>query len=163
MSEAEFLEHINSNRKTIYHLINIYVQNVEEREDLIQEIIFQAWKSKDSFRHQSSFNTWLYKLSLFTIITAKKKQSKMILVDLKDAHSIENEENTKNDQSEILYKQMTQLDYLSRTILTMHLDGFSNPEIADFIGITINNLNVKLHRIKKKITNSLKEQIHGTR
>ena len=77
----------------------------------------------------------------------------MILVDLKDAHSIENEENTKNDQSEILYKQMTQLDYLSRTILTMHLDGFSNPEIADFIGITINNLNVKLHRIKKKITN----------
>ena len=163
MSEAEFLEHINSNRKTIYHLINIYVQNVEEREDMKQEIIFQAWKSKDSFRCQSSFNTWLYKLSLFTIITAKKKQSKMILVDLKDAHSIENEENTKNDQSEILYKQMTQLDYLSRTILTMHLDGFSNPEIADFIGITINNLNVKLHRIKKKIINSLKEQIHGTR
>jgi RNA polymerase sigma-70 factor (ECF subfamily) len=45
----------------------------------------------------------------------------------------------------------------------MHLDGFSNPEIADFIGITINNLNVKLHRIKEKIINSLKEQIHGTR
>jgi RNA polymerase sigma-70 factor (ECF subfamily) len=163
MSEAQFLEHINSNRKTIYHLINIYVQNVEEREDLKQEIIFQAWKSKDSFRYQSSFNTWLYKLSLFTIITAKKKQSKMVLVDLKDAHSIENEENTKNDQAELLYKQMTQLDYLSRTILTMHLDGFSNPEIADFIGITINNLNVKLHRIKEKIINSLKEQIHGTR
>lgn len=163
MSEAQFLEHINSNRKTIYHLINLYVQNLEEREDLKQEIIFQAWKSKDSFRNQSSFNTWLYKLSLFTIITAKKKQSKMVLVGLKDTHSIEHEENTKSDQAELLYKHMAQLDYLSKTILTMHLDGFSNPEIADFIGITINNLNVKLHRIKEKITNSLKERIHGTR
>lgn len=163
MSESQFLEHINSNRKTIYHLINLYVQDEEEREDLKQEIIFQAWKSKDSFRHQSSFNTWLYKLSLFTIITAKKKQSKMVLVDLKDAHSIENEENTNNDQAELLYKQMSQLDYLSRTILTMHLDGFSNPEIADFIGITINNLNVKLHRVKEKITNSLKDEMYGSR
>lgn len=160
MSESQFLEHINSNRKTIYHLINLYVQDVEEREDLKQEIIFQAWKSKDSFRHQSSFNTWLYKLSLFTIITAKKKQSKMVLVDLKDAHSIENEENTNIDQAELLYKQISQLDYLSKTILTMHLDGFSNPEIADFIGITINNLNVKLHRVKEKITNSLKDKMY---
>jgi RNA polymerase sigma-70 factor, ECF subfamily len=38
----------------------------------------------------------------------------------------------------------------------MHLDGFSNSEIADFIGIKLNNLNVKLHRIKEKAVLNLK-------
>ena len=86
MSEEHFLELINTHKRTIYHLLNLYVQDLDEIEDLKQEIILQSWKSKDSFLNQSSFNTWLYKVSLFTILTFKKKQPTLNRVDLKEAH-----------------------------------------------------------------------------
>ena len=156
MSEEHFLELINTHKRTIYNLLNLYVQDLDEIEDLKQEIILQSWKSKDSFLNQSSFNTWLYKVSLFTILTFKKKQPTLNRVDLKEAHSIHQEENFQSDQAESLQNWIARLDDLSKTIITMHLDGFSNSEIADFIGIKLNNLNVKLHRIKEKAVLNLK-------
>ena len=93
---------------------------------------------------------------MFTILTFKKKQPTLNRVDLKEAHSIHQEENFQSDQAESLQNWIARLDDLSKTIITMHLDGFSNSEIADFIGIKLNNLNVKLHRIKEKAVLNLK-------
>jgi RNA polymerase sigma factor (sigma-70 family) len=162
MNEREFLELINAHQATIRHLLRLYVHDPEDKEDLKQEIILQAWKSKDSFRRQSSFNTWLYKLALYTILTSRRKQAKINQVDLDEAERLHDPENPEQEEVKLLYKCIAELDDLSKTIITMHLDGFSNPEIAEFMGITVNNLNVKLHRIKEKITNYLKGMTYGT-
>lgn len=163
MGEKEFLELINTHQATIHHLLKLYVQDADDKDDLKQEIILQAWKSKDKFLNQSSFNTWLYKLSLYTILTSKRKQGKMEQVDIREAEQIKHADHSEQEQAELLYRCIASLDDLSKSIITMHLDGFSNPEIADFMGITVNHLNVKLHRTKEKITNSLKAGMHGTR
>ena len=162
MNEKEFLELINAHQATIHHLLKLYVHDPEDKDDLKQEIILQAWKSKDSFRRQSSFNTWLYKLALYTILTSKRKQAKINQVDLEEAERLHDPENFEQEEVKLLYKCIAGLDDLSKTIITMHFDGFSNPEIAEFMGITVNNLNVKLHRIKEKITNYLKGRAYGT-
>lgn len=162
MSEKEFLELINTHQATIHHLLKLYVQDADDKDDLKQEIILQAWKSKDKFLHKSSFNTWLYKLSLYTILTSKRKQGKIEHVDIKKAELVQPADHSEQEQAELLYRCIASQDDLSKSIITMHLDGFSNPEIADFLGITVNHLNVKLHRTKEKIINSLKARTHGT-
>ena len=163
MGEQEFLDLINAHQATIHHLLRLYVQDADDKDDLKQEIILQAWKSKDNFRHQSSFNTWLYKVSLYTILTSKRKQPKINRVDLEEAERVQDSESHEPEKVEVLYRCIAILDDLSKTVITMHLDGFSNPEIAEFLGITVNHLNVKLHRIKEKITNQLKNSFYGNR
>ena len=156
MTDSEFIGLINSNQATINYLLNLYVQDKIEKEDLKQEIIYQAWKGKDKFLQKSSFNTWLYKVSLYTILTFKRKNEKFIKVNLEIADSNNNSEELTNDNAEQLYQYIRGLNPLNKTIITMHLDGFTNKEIAEFIGVKANNLKVKLHRIKENIKLNLK-------
>ncbi|MGY6559032.1 MAG: RNA polymerase sigma factor [Nitritalea sp.] len=161
MEEKEFLQLIHTHQGTIFHLLKLYVPDATDKDDLKQEIILQAWKSRDKFRQESSFNTWLYKLSLYTILTSKRKLQKISQVNLEEAEGLAYADKPDQEQVELLYRCISSLDDLNKTIITMHLDGFSNPEIAAFMGVTVNNLTVKLHRIKEKITSYLKATAHG--
>jgi RNA polymerase sigma-70 factor (ECF subfamily) len=159
MNENEFLTHINENAGLIKRLINMYIDTSDEREDMFQEILLRCWISKDRFRGESKFSTWLYKVSLNSILTGLKKKNIIATSNLdKEAEHISGEKD--DEESEIrgrLYQAIKKLDDIDKTIITMHLDGFSNPEIANFIGISVNHCNVKLFRIKNKLKTILKD------
>lgn len=158
MNENEFIEQINENTGLIKRLINMYIDTPVEREDMFQEVLMRSWISKDQFRGESKFSTWLYKVSLNSILTGLKKKNRIVAYNIdKEAEQISRGED--DGESEIrdkLYQAIKRLDDIDKTIITMHLDGFSNPEIADFIGISINHCNVKLFRIRKKLETILK-------
>lgn len=157
MTEKEFLRHINENTGLIKKLINIYVDALIEKEDMFQEIVLRSWISKDRFRGESKFSTWLYKVSLNTILTGLNKKKRITTIPIEN--TTEQFPYTENDKdgelSNRLYQAVKQLDNVDKTMITMHLDGFSNPQIADFMGISINHCNVKLFRIRKKLSNIL--------
>ncbi|WKK77055.2 RNA polymerase sigma factor [Marivirga salinae] len=159
MNENEFLTHINENTGLIKRLINMYIDTSDEREDMFQEILMRCWISKDRFRGESKFSTWLYRLSLNSILTSLKKKSRLTTSPLdKEVEYIPGDKN--NEESEIrsrLYLAIKKLDDIDKTIITMHLDAFTNPEIADFMGISVNHCNVKLFRIKNKLETILKD------
>lgn len=48
----------------------------EDRRDLFQEILVQLWKSYPSFRYESKFSTWMYRVALNTAITSFKKDKR---------------------------------------------------------------------------------------
>lgn len=60
------------------------------------------------------------------------------------------------DESESLYHAIRELNELDRMIITLHLDGYENEEIAEITGLTKNNVAVKLHRIKDGLIQKLK-------
>ena len=60
------------------------------------------------------------------------------------------------DESESLYLAIRELNELDRMIITLHLDGYENEEIAEITGLTKNNIAVKLHRIKDGLIQKLK-------
>jgi RNA polymerase sigma-70 factor (ECF subfamily) len=158
MNENVFLKHINENTGLIKRLINLYLDTDIEKEDMFQEIIMRSWISKDQFKGKSKFSTWLYKVSLNTILTGLKKKNRITTstLDKETEYISEEEDDYERDRRDKLYQSVKKLDNIDKTMITMHLDGYSNPEIADFIGISINHCNVKLFRIKKKLTSLLK-------
>lgn len=79
-NEAEFLDHIEKNRGIIYKVINLYANDLEDKKDLYQEVVFQAWKSYANFRADSKFSTWLYRVSLNVSMTHLSKSKKMTTV-----------------------------------------------------------------------------------
>ncbi|HMP93025.1 MAG TPA: sigma factor, partial [Phnomibacter sp.] len=70
-SQTEFLHLITQNQGIIRKLVGLYARNEEDKSDLYQEVLLQAWKGFASFKGQSKFSTWLYRVSLNTLLTTQ--------------------------------------------------------------------------------------------
>ncbi len=156
MSEAEFLEQVRQNQGIIYKLVGLYANDTEEKKDLYQEILLQAWKAWPAFRQEAKFSTWLYRICLNTILTQKRKPHRL---DYKD--SLENispavhNSAVHNEDVVRLRLAIRQLPETDRAIISMNIDGYENAEVAEMLGISNNHVAVKLHRIKQQLGNLL--------
>lgn len=156
--EQLFLQHIQDNFGIIRKVVGLYIDHPDDRADLQQEILLQAWKSFPSFNGLSKFSTWLYRISLNTVLTFRRRDKSDRLQAL-DATAVQmtdplNEDPT--DQSDRLYRAIRALPEAERAIIILHLDGYDNEEIAGIAGLTKNHVAVKLHRIKTELINRLK-------
>ncbi len=151
--QNEYIKLIQKHNGIIHKVIGLYVDNQEDRKDLHQEVLLQAWKSYQYFRGQSVFSTWLYKVALNTVLTFNKKLKKN--EDFDKIDQVESGSDSKDD-SEILYHIIKSLGEVDRMLITLHLDGYKNNEIAEITGMTQNNITVKIHRIKSKVIEKFK-------
>lgn len=157
MSDKEFLLQVQAHQGIIYKLVHLYAMDEEEKKDLYQEILLQAWKAYPTFRAESKFSTWLYRLSLNTIFTIQKKTNRIEYTDatLPDQQYIID---NAADDKEQLYLAIRTLSETERAIISLHLDGYDNQEIAQLIGITPNAVGVKMFRAKQQLSVLLKSE-----
>jgi len=159
VSEKDFLQQVRLNQGIIYKLVSLYAADEEEKKDLYQEVLLQAWKSFSNFRRDAKFSTWLYTVSLNTILTMKRKGN---VINYKEsieefAEDMQSENVVLSDFNS-LKEIIRRLPEIDRAIISMHLDGYENTEIAAVIGISNNHVAVKLHRIKQQLANYLKTE-----
>lgn len=160
MSETEFLQLLSANQGIIGKVCSIYCNQREDYEDLFQEITYQAWKGFSSFRGESKFSTWLYRIALNTAISSfRKKRPKIDLVSMLPDTVIDYANET-NDKKQYLLWAIKQLNEGERAVIALYLEEMSYQEIAEVIGITENNVGVKINRIKNKLHQILN---HGNR
>ena len=153
--EKEFLQIIKKNRGIIHKVCNIYCDDQDDRNDLFQEIIAQLWKSFPSFREESKFSTWMYRVALNTAITTFKKtkrrpdQNRLTYENfqVKD----ENYDTETEDEIKNLHRAVAQLTGVEKSIVLLFLENKKYEEIAEITGITQNYVRVKMNRIKKKL------------
>ena len=155
MSEKEFISRLKEHQGIIYKLVHLYADNEEDKKDLYQEILFQAWKSYPGFRGESKFSTWLYRLCLNTIFTLQKRINRVEYTDTRQFEETYAEEPNINE-TERLYMALRSLAETDRAVVSLHLDGYSNPEIGTILGITPNLVGVKFHRAKQQLASLLK-------
>jgi len=151
--QNEYIKLIQKHNGIIHKVIGLYVDNQEDRKDLHQEVLLQAWKSYKNFKGQSVFSTWLYRVALNTVLTFNKKNRKN--EDLGKIDQMGTAPDTE-DESELLYHIIKSFGEVDRMLISLHLDGYKNNEIAEITGMTQNNINVKIHRIKAKIIEKFK-------
>jgi RNA polymerase sigma-70 factor (ECF subfamily) len=155
VSEKVFLSQLKDHQHIIYKLVHLYANSAEDKKDIYQEIVLQAWKTYPSFRGDARFSTWLYRLSLNTIFTIKRNKGKVYYTDT--ASFEEGLSSTTDwDDKERLYQAIRTLPETERAIISLHLDGYDNQEISEMLGITPNLAAVKLHRSKKHLSTLLK-------
>jgi len=157
--QIEFIQLIQENEGVIHKVLGLYSDSAEEAKDLKQEILLQSWKAYPNFRKEAKFSTWLYKISLNVALNQIRKKKKNKHTD--SLHNIDLGEETKNEDFEILFYLIKKLNEIDRMIMTLHLEGYANKEIAEISGITSNNVNVKIHRIKQSLSEQFKQMNHG--
>lgn len=150
--QQEFTDLITKHQKIIYKVCNLYVEEKTNREDLFQEICLQAWKSYNAFRGEAQFSTWLYRIALNTAITflnKEKKQTNTIYTDvLPDLKSTGDET---EEQFKAMYKAIGNLNKIDKALVMLYLEDYSYVEIGETLGITPNNVAVKMNRLKLKL------------
>lgn len=166
--EAQFLTLIRENDARLRRICRVYERDLDARQDLHQEIMFQLWRSLPSFTGASSIDTWVYRVALNTALTHARWQSSRSETTIEEEHldsealvsPLGNAEDMLDldEQSERLHAAIARLDGIDRMLVTMQLDGRSYREMAEVIGITESHVGVKLHRIKKALARSMTEQ-----
>lgn len=153
--EKEFLQIITENQGIIHKVCSIYCDLEEDRRDLFQEILVQLWKSYPSFRSESKFSTWMYRVALNTAITSFKKDKRQ---PDKTGVSYENlqlaeelYDSGTEEQIKMLNQAVSQLTGIEKSIILLFLEDKKYEEIAEITGITQNYVRVKMNRIKKKL------------
>ncbi|WP_343689968.1 sigma-70 family RNA polymerase sigma factor [Chitinophaga sp.] len=123
--------------------------------DTVQEVFIKIWQHLESFRNESRISTWIYRITLNCCLLHKRKpavKKEIPMPELPDAIQVDYNP-IREEQLKKMYTCIGQLEATDRLIITMILEGMDYGEIADIIGITGDTLRVRIHRIKKKLTN----------
>lgn len=158
--EDQYVALIQQHEGIVHKVISLHIDDAEDKKDLFQEILLQAWKSFGKFEGKSAFSTWLYRVALNTVFNFKKSEKKKANIDLELAGEIA-QPAAKKEGHELLYHLIRQLDEVDRTLMTLHLDGHKNNEIAEILGMTGNHVSVKIHRLKTQIVEAFKKAENG--
>jgi RNA polymerase sigma-70 factor (ECF subfamily) len=142
-------------------ICRIYKKDAADREDLFQEILYNAWRSYPRFEGRSKFSTWLYRVALNTALHQKRKERSVANLIEFENRVFDPAEEDEADALKILYKAIDQLNPLEKSIVILFLDDQSYNEIAEVTGLSVSNVGVKLNRIKIKIKKIMSD--HGIR
>jgi RNA polymerase sigma-70 factor (ECF subfamily) len=153
--EKKFLSLINDHQGLIHKVCLMYESDREARNDLFQEIVLQLWKSFHTFRGESKITTWMYRIALNTAISGYRKRNRIIKTeDLSELHFNISEYYSGDDPEENgqrLQAAIRQLSEIERAMIMMVLEDIPYEEIAETIGITQNNVRVRMNRIREKL------------
>lgn len=150
----EFVEIVKAHEGIIVKIAAFYSNSFDDRADLVQEIIYQLWKSFESFKGESKVSTWIYRVALNTSIYALRKSKREFGTDPLDDEILQVADSY-NEESEarirMLYEQIQQLNLLEKGLVLLYLEGKDYKEIAAITGITATNVGTKLARVREKL------------
>lgn len=157
MNEPQFLELIDKHQAIIHKICRLYRDSAEDREDLFQEVVFQLWKSKETFQEKAKFSTWMYRIALNTAMaTFRKKKLPVVYTESVPDQMEQINSEQRQIQEDQLFHALQQLEDSEKAIIALYLEDMNYQEIASITGISENYVGVKLNRIKTKIQKLIK-------
>lgn len=150
----QFIKVIKENEGLIFKVATLYTKSLQDKEDLYQEIVFQLWKSFDTFNEQSKLSTWMYRVAMNTAIfnlKNVKRQINTISINTETERYADLVDKSEEERLKLLYERIQTLNLLEKGIILLYLEGKNHQEIAEIIGITTSNVGTKISRIKEKL------------
>jgi len=151
--QQEFTKLYNEYGEGIRKLCLGYTGDAVLAQDLLQETFIAVWNNMEKFRGDAKWSTWIYRIAVNTCLSHLRKKKDVVMDIENTAFSMLPEDvNNKEHEVQLLYKCISQLQQTDRLIITLVLEDKPYEEIAAVTGITEANLRVKIHRIKKQLT-----------
>jgi RNA polymerase sigma-70 factor (ECF subfamily) len=139
----------------LFTVANTYCKNQSDRQDLLQEMMLQIWKSLHNYDQQYKMTTWLYRIALNVAISFFRKNAsrEQINIPLPDEYLLIRDEtaSAKQEQLQQLEQFISGLNEIDKAIIILYLEDRSHAEIAEITGLTVTNVGTKIGRIKEKL------------
>ena len=147
----------------IIKICRAYTNTQEDFEDYYQEVCLQIWKSRNNFRGQSEWSTWVYRLSLnvsMTLLKKKKNGHQQFASDYLPVEITEESRAFADESLDQLYIAIRQLSEVDRGVILLYLEEKTYQEIADIMGSNPNNIGVRIKRIKERLKKLLNGKVN---
>lgn len=139
--------------------------NKQEAEDVVQNAFVKAFHNLHSYRSNSKFSTWFYRIVYNTAITSHNKIknrredefSEDIGIEWQDLNSESKLSGELDEQNERVNKAIQQLPKNEAVVVTLYyLEEYTVNDISDVMTLTKSNVKIILFRARKKLQNILK-------
>jgi RNA polymerase sigma-70 factor (ECF subfamily) len=166
--KALFESWLAAHAAAVWKIARAYTHAQEDRQDLAQEILLQCWRSLPQFAGRASMATWFYRIALNTALSWRRSASRRaarrnILCEVDGLSDPEGDVVQNAAHRELLaklYDAIRQLSATDAALLLLHLDDLPHRQIAEILGITENNVGVKLNRAKQALTRLMQGEAH---
>ena len=157
----KFHQIIEQHKGILFKVAKTYCRNDDDRQDLLQEMMIQVWKSLPKYNDTFAITTWLYRICLNVAISFYRKNANRQYLNMhliEEFTSIHDDvNNEKSEQLILLEKFITELNDLDKALLFLYLEDKSHAEISEIIGLSVTNVGTKLGRIKEKLKKKLSQ------
>lgn len=127
-------------------------------EELTQDVFVRAWDKVGSFRGDSAFGTWLYRLAVNLILSKRAQLATRRSRELMDEEVLDSLP-ARREQPDLGLDFETALEKLpegARQVFVMHdVEGFRHEEIATMLGVTSGTSKAQLHRARMILRRAL--------
>ncbi|MEO8173125.1 MAG: sigma-70 family RNA polymerase sigma factor [Sediminibacterium sp.] len=165
---ARFVYFVDTYKHLAFTIAYRIVENHEDAEEVVQDAFVKAFTSLHSFRQDSKFSTWLYKIVVNTALS-KTRRKKLSMTD-NDTNVIEEiaidgiedayVKLAQEEQKRIIHTAFEEMNMEDSLLMTLfHLQELTLDEIMEITGIPKENIKVKLHRARKKMFTILEKQL----
>jgi RNA polymerase sigma-70 factor (ECF subfamily) len=147
----------------IIKICRAYTNSQDDFEDYYQEVCLQIWRSRDNFKENSKWSTWIYKIALNVCLTYLKKkdnQYQQFTSDTLPDEVIADSQAFSDEAINLLYDAIRHLSETDRALILLYLEEKSYLEIAEIIGSNANNIGVRITRIKQRLNKILNMESH---
>ena len=152
----------------VFTLAMKILKNREEAEEVSQDTFVKAYTALPTFKGASKFSTWLYKIAYYRSLDYLKRQGRSLNVGAVDVNTVFNLATTEdllesldlNERKVIIKNAISELPENDSLLITLHyLEEQSLKEISDLMGISVNNVKVRLFRSRKRLAVILQNKL----
>lgn len=156
ISKQQFIQIINNNQGIILSVCKAYYPYGEDQKDAFQDVVLQLWKSFDTYRGESKMSTWIYKVSLNTLLNKTRSDQRKILTEPIGTTANQLKGAAADDDLELLKIIIQSLKKLDKAVVILYLEGYKNKEIGGMLNLTTTNVSTRLNRIKAELKEKFK-------
>lgn len=152
----------------VFTLAAKILKNHEEAEEVSQDVFVKVFSALHTFKGDSKFSTWLYKIAYYRSLDYLKKQKRSLhtsSIDSDTEYHLSSMENSldslvADERKKIIKKAIDELPEADAVVITLHYyEELSLKEIAEIMHIEANTVKVRLFRSRKRLAGLLKNKL----
>ena len=153
-ASPEFLVLLNKYQPLLRRVARLYCPDPDDRQDLYQETVLQLWRAWPRYQAHpdARLSTWLYRVALNVAISDLRRRTRHPppLAAAPEAAAPPPPGPDPDDLAQ-LYRAIGRLTDVEKAFVLLYLEERPYQEMADILGITPNNVRVKMHRVQAKL------------
>ena len=158
-----FDELLREHGPALWRVVASYAPPGAERDDLAQEVMVAVWRALPRFRGESAAGTFFLRIAHNRGLShawrrARQPHAEAEVPELPDPRPGADERVARAQQAEQFLRHVRMLPLGQREVLTLALEGLPHAEIAGIVGITVENVAVRLGRAREALRQSIQKE-----
>ncbi len=162
MDATAITELLRRHAGLIHKIAYGYCRDAADREEIVQEVALQLWRSRERFDESRAETTWVYRVALNVAISFQRRERRHRERKLSiEGHAITivaAGEAQPSEDVQLLVSCIEDLGALEKALVLLYLDGNDHAAIAEVIGISVSNVGTRLGRIKERLRSAFERR-----